>query len=220
MLPGVRALLMTLRLVAGVLAATVVLTACGGDDPSIVEPIPSPSKATQSDVVSEPRTEPPAPSPSPSADAPSASPPMPALAPSEPFGLAEVTLVSPDGGQRQTLPVYVAATSAERGRGLMDRDELPEEAGMVFLFPRDSSGAFYMYRTRIPLSIAFFDAAGTVVSVLDMEPCTSQDASACERYNPEATYRGALEVNQGAFDELGVDPGWTVQLPSGLPSPS
>jgi uncharacterized membrane protein (UPF0127 family) len=102
----------------------------------------------------------------------------------------------------------------------MDREDLPEGTGMVFLFANDSSGAFYMYRTLIPLSIAFFDATGQVVSVLDMEPCTSDDANACERYNPEATYRGALEVNQGALDELGVTEGWTVELPPDLPTPS
>lgn len=212
---------MTLRWAIPALAATLLLSACGGGQDLPIAPL-TPSEpavtdsATQSDAPSTtptPTAEPPSPSEA-------ASPSSPALAPSEPFGLASVTLVSPDGSQRADLDVYVAATSAERGRGLMDRDDLPEDAGMIFLFPGDSSGAFYMYRTRIPLSIAFFDAAGEVVSVLDMEPCPSPDPNACERYNPGATYRGALEVNQGAFDDLGVAEGWTVELPPDLPAPS
>lgn len=161
--------------------------------------------------------------------APEASPPSPAataepgprtsLSPSEPFATSALTLVGPEG-QRIDVPVYVAAEPEQRQRGLMDRDELPAGTGMVFLFPADVTGAFYMYRTRIPLSIAFYDAQGRVVDVLDMEPCTSQDPAECPRYRPDAAYRGALEVPAGFFDEVGLAEGWTVELPDHLPPPS
>jgi len=218
MLPGVRAFRVTL-------AVMILLAACAGEaDRPVGQLTPVASPATDTPApqdapsdASTPAAEPASPS---EGASPQPAPSSPDLAPSEPFGVTSVTLVSPDGTQRADLDVYVAATSAERGRGLMDRDDLPRDVGMIFLFPSDSSGAFYMYRTRIPLSIAFFDAAGEVVSVLDMEPCTSPNANACERYNPGATYRGALEVNQGAFGELGVTEGWTVELPPDLPAPS
>jgi uncharacterized membrane protein (UPF0127 family) len=144
--------------------------------------------------------------------------PQPVLPPSEPFGVAELTLRGPEG-ETVGMPVYVAADSAARSLGLMDRDELPAGTGMVFLFPSERAGPFYMYRTRIPLSIAFYGAGGRVLSVLDMEPCTSQDPAACERYDPGMPYAGALEVNQGFFAERGIGEGWTVELPSDLPSP-
>jgi len=156
---------------------------------------------------------------------PSAVPTVPArgtpteLQPSEPFGLSSVILRGP-GGREVEVPVYVAATREQRARGLMDRDSLPADTGMIFLFPSDSSGAFYMYRTRIPLSIAFFSADGRAVSVLDMEPCGEQEPGRCPLYPPGATYRTALEVNQGYFAELGLDEGWTLDLPEDLPAAS
>lgn len=157
----------------------------------------------------------------PSSEAAAADPDGPAtpLEPSEPFTTAELTLVSPDG-EATGVAAYVAAEPEQRQRGLMDREELREDAGMVFLFPGVATSSFYMYSTLIPLSIAFFDADGRVVSVLDMEPCESEDPSECELYDPGAEYSGALEVNLGFFDELGVEEGWTVQLPGDLPAAS
>lgn len=146
-------------------------------------------------------------------------PETPVLEPSEPFGLAAVTLHDPEGADVE-LAVYVAADSATRSLGLMERADLPDGTGMVFLFPADTESSFYMYRTRIPLSIAFYGQGGEVLRILDMQPCTSENPSTCERYDPGVTYRGAIEVEQGFFDEAGVTEGWTVELPSDLPEPS
>lgn len=139
------------------------------------------------------------------------------LEPSEPFGVSAVTLRSPDGTDAVTVPVYDAFTPDSRARGLMGRSHLPAGAGMVFRFPGDRRGGFWMKDTLIPLSIAFFDADGTVVRVLDMPPC---EADPCPTFEPQRTYRGALEVNQGFFEDLGVTAGWKVELPAGLPTPS
>lgn len=137
------------------------------------------------------------------------------LTPSEPFGVTTVTLRSP-GGDAVTLDVYDAYRPEARRRGLMGRRHLPERAGMVFRFPRDHRGAFWMRDTVIPLSIAFFDGDGAVLATLDMAPCPGDP---CPRYDPEVTYRGALEVNQGLFDRIGLDEGWRVELPPDLPPP-
>jgi uncharacterized membrane protein (UPF0127 family) len=136
------------------------------------------------------------------------------LKPSEPFGLTAVTLRSPEGGVALAVPVYDAAVPKTRARGLMHRKRLPKRTGMVFRFADDRDGGFYMKNTLIPLSIAFFDGGGVVVDVLDMEPC---QADPCPTYAPSVAYRGALEVNQGFFDRLGLRPGWRVELPPGLP---
>jgi uncharacterized membrane protein (UPF0127 family) len=112
-------------------------------------------------------------------------------------------------GDEVTVHVEVADTQAERARGLMGRRELPDDAGMVFVFPTDSTSAFWMKDTLIPLSIAFYDESGTIVRILDMEPCI-QDP--CARYDPEASYRGALEVNRGAFEGWGVREGNVLRL--------
>jgi uncharacterized membrane protein (UPF0127 family) len=107
------------------------------------------------------------------------------------------------------VPVEVADSQEERETGLMNRESLPADAGMIFLFEEDSSGGFWMKNTLIPLSIAFADADGTIVSILDMEPC---EADPCEIYEPGAAYRSALEVNQGAFDDWGVQVGDRLTL--------
>jgi uncharacterized membrane protein (UPF0127 family) len=68
-----------------------------------------------------------------------------------------------------------------------------------------------MRNTLIPLSIAFFDSTNRIVRILDMEPC-DDDQAECPLYSPETSYRGALEVNQGAFDTWGVAEGDTVLI--------
>lgn len=145
--------------------------------------------------------------------------PVGPLEPSEPFGLATVTLRSPDGAETE-VPVYVADDPESRQRGLMFREELPAGTGMVFAFPDESSGGFWMANTLIPLSIAFFDADGTVVAVLDMEPCTEEDLNDCPSYEPGTSYHGALEVNQGFFDEVGLVEGWTIDVPDDVSADS
>jgi uncharacterized membrane protein (UPF0127 family) len=112
-------------------------------------------------------------------------------------------------GDEVTVHVEVADTQAERARGLMGRRELQDDAGMVFVFPTDSTSAFWMKDTLIPLSIAFYDERGTIVRILDMEPCTRDP---CVLYDPEASYRGALEVNRGAFERWGVREGDVLRL--------
>jgi hypothetical protein len=137
------------------------------------------------------------------------------LEPSEPYEVVTVTLVAPDG-TAIPLRVFDANTPDLRRFGLMERTELPPRAGMVFRYSEDSDGGYWMRNTLIPLSIAYFDAEGVVHTVLDMEPC---DADPCPSYPPDAPYRGALEVNQGFFAELGLEPSWRVELPGGLPPP-
>jgi uncharacterized protein len=112
-------------------------------------------------------------------------------------------------GDEVTVHVEVADTQAERARGLMGRRELPGDAGMVFVFPTDSTSAFWMKDTLVPLSIAFYDESGTIVRILDMEPCTRDP---CALYHPQSSYRGALEVNRGAFERWGVREGDVLRL--------
>lgn len=103
-----------------------------------------------------------------------------------------------------------AETPEQRQLGLMFRDSLGPEEGMVFLFFEETASAFWMKNVKIPLSIAFFDQDGTILKILDMEPCESDP---CELYEPlhddgtPVTYFGALEVNKGKFEEWGVEEG-------------
>jgi uncharacterized protein len=107
------------------------------------------------------------------------------------------------------IDVEIADDDAERERGLMERTELAPDDGMIFVFPNDVSGAFWMKNTLIPLSIAFYARDGRIVKILDMEPCREDP---CRLYDPRVSYRGALEVNQGAFDRWNVHEGDRVRL--------
>jgi uncharacterized membrane protein (UPF0127 family) len=104
------------------------------------------------------------------------------------------------------LRVEVADRDDLRARGLMERISMDDDAGMVFLYDdmQPGSAGFWMYRTRIPLDIAFFDGAGRIVSIRQMDPCASPDPGRCPSYAPDATYFGALEVNRGWLTRNGV----------------
>jgi uncharacterized membrane protein (UPF0127 family) len=128
--------------------------------------------------------------------------------PSRPtFSSGQAEITGPRG--RVVLSVEIAETDEQRQFGLMFRESLPRNAGMAFVFPDEVSGGFWMKNTLIPLSIAFYDKGGRILEILDMDPCR---ADPCRTYDPGVAYRGALEVNQGAFDEWGVRVGDRIRL--------
>ena len=93
-----------------------------------------------------------------------------------------------------SLVVEVADDAIERSQGLMYRDSLPDDRGMLFAYPDEAVRAFWMKNTRIPLSIAFADGDGVIIAVMDMYP---DDGRARYRSPGPAMY--ALEVNKGWF---------------------
>jgi hypothetical protein len=84
----------------------------------------------------------------------------------------------------------LALTSASRSLGLMHRKRAPVD-GMLFVFPENTTGGFWMKNTLVPLRIAFFNARGIRVRQLSMKPCRSES---CPIYSPERDYRFALEL--------------------------
>jgi uncharacterized protein len=107
------------------------------------------------------------------------------------------------------ISVEVADSDDERRRGLMGRGSLPADAGMVFLFEREHEGGLWMKDTLIPLSAAFLDRDGRVLRIVDMTPCESDP---CPVYDPGVSYVAAVEVNRGAFAQLGVAVGDVARL--------
>jgi uncharacterized membrane protein (UPF0127 family) len=109
---------------------------------------------------------------------------------------------------RDTVPLSLElAVSAEQQRlGLMERRHLAERAGMLFVYDstQPPDAAFWMYRTRIPLDIAFLDSAGVIRSIRAMVPCPTTMPEGCPTYAPGTPYRYALEVNAGALERWGA----------------
>jgi uncharacterized protein len=105
-----------------------------------------------------------------------------------------------------TLSIEVADTPAEQAKGLMGRTELAKDSGMLFDFSGDTSTAFYMKDTSIPLSIAFIDSGGKVLAIKDMKPL---DLTPVES---PSVYRYAIETNQGWFTQHGIKPGYRATI--------
>ncbi len=105
------------------------------------------------------------------------------------------------------LTVEVADDPLERSLGLMYRESLPENRGMLFVYPDEQPRAFWMKNTRIPLSIAFADAGGTIIAIMDMIPDDGRT-----RYRSPGPAKYALEVNQGWFENNGVKVGSELRL--------
>ncbi len=89
----------------------------------------------------------------------------------------------------------------------MERTELGENSGMLFVYQEEQQRSFWMRDTLIPLSIAYIDADGRIVDIQDMQPLDETSHPSAE----PAQY--ALEVNQGFFEEHGVQVGDRVELP-------
>ncbi len=102
--------------------------------------------------------------------------------------------------------VEVAKTEAERKRGLMYQEYLPQNSGMYFIFDNTEVVHFYMKNTKIPLSIAFIDEDGIIVSIRDMKPFDTTSVSSM------VPVKFALEMNQGWFENNGVKVGDKVAL--------
>jgi uncharacterized membrane protein (UPF0127 family) len=131
----------------------------------------------------------------------------PTPAPSVTFARANLLLDTKEGSK--LIDVEVAETREQHELGLMHREALPKDSGMVFVFFELTEGGFWMKNTLIPLSIAFFDVDGEILKILDMQPCAEEP---CTIYDPGVEYMGALEVNQGAFERWGVEEGDFVRL--------
>ena len=69
-----------------------------------------------------------------------------------------------------------------------------------------------MFRTRIPLDIAFTDSLGVIRTIRQMAPCTARLAAGCPSYEPGIPYRAALEVNAGYFSTHRIGLGSRVLL--------
>ena len=95
----------------------------------------------------------------------------------------------------------VVADYAARARGLMHRQTLPQNAGMLFIFDDHAIHCMWMKNTLIPLSVAFIDDRGAIVNIADMEP--HSEASHCAAQ----PVKYALEMNRGWFAARGIKPG-------------
>ena len=119
------------------------------------------------------------------------------------------------GGQRYAIEV--ADDDAERARGLMFREEMASDRGMLFIHDRQEPLAYWMKNTKIPLDILYFDNDRKLVSQQrDVPPCSLGDG--CPPYPSAAPARYVLELNAGQAARLGLKDGATLTFGPGLPA--
>lgn len=125
--------------------------------------------------------------------------------------LADPLITYPLRIKNHEIRAEVAGTERDRLRGLMFRDKLAENRGMIFLYQRPQAAAMWMKNTRIALSVAFIDVNGRILNIADMEPY-SELAHAS---SGAAAY--ALEMNRDWFRKQGIKAGDLVKGLKELP---
>lgn len=106
-----------------------------------------------------------------------------------------------------SLSAQIVITQAEQQQGLMHRQDLPENQGMLFPYPRPQQMSFWMRNTPLPLDIGFFDSQGVLREVYPMFP---HDETRVTSRSRDIQY--ALEMNRGWFRNHGVRPGAQLDL--------
>ena len=117
------------------------------------------------------------------------------------------------GGQRYA--VEVADNEAERERGLMFRDEMAADHGMVFVHDAEEPLSYWMKNTKIALDILYFDRSRRLVSVAHAPPCSA--GNACPPFPSTGPALYVLELNAGTAEELGVAVGDELKFGPGVP---
>lgn len=118
----------------------------------------------------------------------------------------------------QRYAIEVADDDPERARGLMYRDTLPADRGMLFIHDAEAPLAYWMKNTRIALDILYFDSRRKLVSQQrDVPPCSLGDA--CPPYPSNAPARYVLELNAGEAARLQLQDGAELQFGPGIPQP-
>ena len=136
---------------------------------------------------------------------------QPGQTPAPPLTRATVTI---DAGDRKlSFRVELALTDAERNRGLMFRESMAADEGMLFVFDRQFNHTFWMKNTLIPLDMLFIDKDRRIVGIVaNAEPQTETGRSV----GIPSQY--VLEINGGLSGKLGIRAGHVVEF-QGVPAP-
>ena len=113
----------------------------------------------------------------------------------------------------QLLQVELAATPTQRRQGLMFRENLADNQGMLFIYPDSKPRRFWMKNTLIPLSVGLFDENRRLVEIFHMDPPDPKSQNDLPITTSHRPARYALEVRQGWFDDHGITLGEIFKLP-------
>ena len=127
--------------------------------------------------------------------------------------MVEMALAAPKFKKSQikikgkTLQIELAETQEQHSYGLMNREHLAENTGMLFVFDAEEQRFFWMKNTFINLSIAYFDKNKKIIDIQDMKAATSSLDENLPSYPSKGKAKYALEVNQGWFEKNNIKVG-------------
>ena len=112
----------------------------------------------------------------------------------------DVKIIRQDGSE-YIVKAEIAIKPEDRNHGFMERKNIPDGTGMLFIFERDQTLSFWMKNTPHPLSIAYIDSKGKIRNIYDMTPFSLTPIVST------SSVRYALEVPQGWFSENNIEIG-------------
>ena len=110
-------------------------------------------------------------------------------------------------GREFSVEAEMAVKAEDRNHGYMERKNIPDGTGMLFVFEKDQILSFWMKNTPHPLSIAYIDSKGKIRNIYDMTPYSLSSIVST------VSVRYALEVPQGWYKKNGITEGDTVVIP-------
>lgn len=126
---------------------------------------------------------------------------------SKPVNFPKSTIeITKQDGSPLSIHVEIAQTEEQKSQGFMNRKNIPDGTGMLFVYSKDLVMHFWMKNTPTPLSIAFIDSQGRIKEIVDME------AFSLETISSQYAVRYALEVPQGWFVRVGVEVGDSITV--------
>lgn len=120
-----------------------------------------------------------------------------------PASAQQVPLLELSAGMHR-IEAEVVNTGPGRMVGLMQREYLAPQRGMLFVFDADARHCMWMKNTLIPLSVAFLDSSGKIINIDEMQPQTENNHCAGR------PARFALEMNAAWFRKRGIGPGFVI----------
>lgn len=118
------------------------------------------------------------------------------------------------GSSAVNVNLELAKAPKERQKGLMSREFLAANSGMLFQYQEQQrpDHGFWMYQTLIPLDIAYLDKNGVIGNIRQMPPCTSSNGARCPSYPAGVEFVSAVEMNAGFFEMHGIASGDRLEL--------
>ncbi len=114
------------------------------------------------------------------------------------------------------LQVEIADSTSERKKGLMYREELSINEGMLFVFPREEERGFWMKNTLIPLDMIFVDSKGKILNIEEAYPEPNTSDEDLKTYRSEGEARYVIETNSSFAERYNLEAGDRVKIPGRL----